>query len=124
MADTGGGEHQGPQKIGRQIVLPLSKAFEIAWKGIRIRIWRSLITMSGIILAIAFLMSVWTGDVFDRALRDVPAEHPLRSLVQSALEAEAIAGGGVRVRCAVLELTREAAPGVVSPGASIRSFLD
>ncbi|MCK4373971.1 MAG: hypothetical protein KAX19_01540, partial [Candidatus Brocadiae bacterium] len=68
MADTPGSAGGGQQKIGRQIVLPLSKAFEIAWKGIRIRIWRSLITMSGIVLAIAFLMSVWAGGVFQDAL--------------------------------------------------------
>lgn len=112
------------QKIGRQIVLPFSKAFEIAWKGIRIRIWRSLITMSGIILAIAFLMSVWTSSVFSRALGRVEPSDELYALVQDVLQAEAIAGGGVRIRCAVIE--QEAAPASVehvSPGASIRHFL-
>ena len=46
---------------GRQIVLPLSKAVEIALRSLKIRFGRSLITTSGIILAIAFLMSVWSG---------------------------------------------------------------
>jgi uncharacterized membrane protein YfbV (UPF0208 family) len=48
-------------RIGKQIMLPLSKAVEISFRGLRVRFWRSLITMSGIILAIAFLMSVWAG---------------------------------------------------------------
>ena len=46
---------------GRQIVLPLSKAVEIALRSLKIRFGRSLITTRGIILAIAFLMSVWSG---------------------------------------------------------------
>jgi len=46
---------------GRQIVLPFSKAVEIALRSLKIRFGRSLITTSGIILAIAFLMSVWSG---------------------------------------------------------------
>ena len=47
---------------GRQIVLPLSKAVEISLRSLKIRFGRSLITTSGIILAIAFLMSVWAGN--------------------------------------------------------------
>jgi len=47
-------------KIQKQIVLPLSKAVEIAFKSIKIRFARSLITTGSIVLAIAFLMSVWT----------------------------------------------------------------
>jgi putative ABC transport system permease protein len=123
------GTVEGPgtdrQKIGRQIVLPMSKAFEIAWKGIRIRIWRSLITMSGIILAIAFLMSVWTSGVLTQSLRDVPAEDELYPLVRGTLEAEALESGGARIHCVVVE--KEAgrtAAGQISPGASIQRLLN
>jgi len=117
----------GRRAIGRQIMLPFSRAFEIAWKGIKIRIWRSLITMSGIILAIAFLMSVWTGGVFNRALAQVPPDDKLYALVQGVLEAEAIAGGGVHIRCAVVEpyeATAVAGQRGITPGGSIRDFLD
>jgi len=116
--------HGGGQKIGRQIVLPFSKAFEIAWKGIKIRIWRSMITMSGIILAIAFLMSVWTGGVFERALHAVPESHPLHSLVQGALEAEAMAGGGVRLHCVVAEERAGGSVEAITPGGSLETFLN
>jgi hypothetical protein len=124
VANPVSGGARGRQKIGRQIVLPFSKAFEIAWKGIRIRLWRSLITMSGIVLAIAFLMSVWTSSVFNRALRSVDESNPLFPLVQSALETEAIAGGGARIRCAVLQSEQEAAAGSVSAAESIQRFLE
>jgi ABC-type antimicrobial peptide transport system permease subunit len=53
---------QGNQiKIGKQIVLPLSKAVEISARALRARFWRSMITMSGIILAIAFMVSIGVG---------------------------------------------------------------
>ena len=110
------------EKIGRQISLPFSKAFEVAWKGIRIRIWRSLITMSGIILAIAFLMSVWTNGVFTTAMRGVPTSDKLYPLVQGVLEAQALSGGGVSIRCLVLRGTDTEA--AVTPAAGIRSALE
>jgi putative ABC transport system permease protein len=55
-------------KIEKQIVLPWSRAIEIAAKSIKIRFWRSMITMGGVVLAIAFLMSIWTGNTFVGAL--------------------------------------------------------
>lgn len=48
------------KEIGRQIQLPLSKAFRISLTSIRIRFWRSMITAGGIFLGIAFLASVLT----------------------------------------------------------------
>jgi len=44
--------------IQRQIKLPNSEAFKIAARSIKIRFWRSLITMAGVILAISFLTYV------------------------------------------------------------------
>ena len=65
------GADAGQVTIGNQIVLPLSKAVEISAKSIRTRFARSLITMSGIILAIAFLMSIWTNSAIVGELRNV-----------------------------------------------------
>ncbi len=56
---------------GREIVLPMSKAAEIAFRSLKIRFARSLITTSGVILAIAFLMSVWSSNAIVGSLRDV-----------------------------------------------------
>ena len=46
--------------MAKKINLPWSKAVEISINSVRIRFGRSLITASGVILAIAFLMSIWT----------------------------------------------------------------
>jgi len=58
--------------IKRQIQLPNSEAVKIALRSLRIRLWRSLITMAGIILAIAFLASVLTSGAVTDSLRALP----------------------------------------------------
>lgn len=95
-------ETGGDSGIGRQIVLPLRKAFEIAWKSIRIRIWRSLITTSGIILAIAFLMSVWASGALTDELRTIPEDSPNYLLIQRALQREAISQESITIRVGIL----------------------
>jgi predicted lysophospholipase L1 biosynthesis ABC-type transport system permease subunit len=50
------------RELNTQISLPLSKAVEISFNSVKIRFGRSLITVSGIVLAIAFLMSIWAGN--------------------------------------------------------------
>lgn len=50
------------RQMDSQISLPLSKAIEISFNSVKIRFGRSLITVSGIVLAIAFLMSIWAGN--------------------------------------------------------------
>ena len=54
---------------GREIVLPFSKAIEISLRSLKIRFGRSLITTSGIVLAIAFLMSVWSSNDLVESMR-------------------------------------------------------
>lgn len=56
--------------VQRQITLPLSKAVEIAWKNIRMRLSRSLLVTSGIVLALAFLMSILTTEAMTDSMRD------------------------------------------------------
>jgi predicted lysophospholipase L1 biosynthesis ABC-type transport system permease subunit len=55
--------------IGSQVNLPMSKAIEISFNSVKIRFGRSLITVSGIILAIAFLMSIWTSSTIVGSLK-------------------------------------------------------
>ncbi len=54
--------------IGKQIVLPFSKAVEISIKSLRTRFRRSLITVGLIMLAIAFLMTILTTNALQNAL--------------------------------------------------------
>ena len=63
------------RRIGKQIVLPWSKAIEISFKGMQTRFWRSIITMSSVVLAIAFLMSIWTSAAIVNSLRTVPRDQ-------------------------------------------------
>jgi hypothetical protein len=55
--------------IARQISLPLSKAAELAYQSLRLRLSRSLLVTSGIVLALAFLMSILTTDAILRSMR-------------------------------------------------------
>jgi predicted lysophospholipase L1 biosynthesis ABC-type transport system permease subunit len=53
----------------RQIKLPLSKAVEIAWKSIRLRLSRSMLVTSSIILALAFLCSIMVSETLVEGMR-------------------------------------------------------
>jgi ABC-type antimicrobial peptide transport system permease subunit len=54
-------------KIERQISLPMNAAIRIALKSITIRFGRALVTGAGTMLGIAFLMSVFTGQLVQNA---------------------------------------------------------
>lgn len=60
-----GSRNNGEEK---RVYLPFSKAVEIAMRNLRIRFWRSIITASGVMLGIAFLVSVQTGNVITNAV--------------------------------------------------------
>jgi ABC-type lipoprotein release transport system permease subunit len=49
---------------------------EIAWKSIRLRLGRSLLVTSGIILALAFLMAILTSDAMTDSLRRWAEQRP------------------------------------------------
>jgi len=55
--------------IKRQIKLPNREAIKIAVRSLRIRIWRSAVTLAGIVLTIAFLSAVMTSGVVAQALQ-------------------------------------------------------
>ncbi len=57
-----------PSEIQEQVILPWNIAIRITLRGLKIRMGRSVITMSGVVLGIAFLMSVLTGDALKRGL--------------------------------------------------------
>ena len=77
-------------KIGRQIVLPLNKAIEIAVKSLRIRFWRSMITMAGIILAIAFLMYIWCANAYVNGFKSLDDENPDRGEIMLLLQRQGV----------------------------------
>ena len=71
---------------GREIVLPFSTAIEIAFRSLKIRFGRSLITTSGVILAIAFLMSVRSSNDIIGSLKVVNKSELNLLLQQNGIE--------------------------------------
>jgi len=69
-------------KIEKQAQLPFLNAVEIAWKNIRVRLARSLLVTSGIILALAFLTYILCFDAVQRSIEtnaDVQTVEQLRN---------------------------------------------
>jgi hypothetical protein len=74
--------------IQSQVKLPFTVALEVVLQGIRIRMGRSVVTMMGVVLGVAFLMSVFTANVIRSGMQE---ERELRREVQrmfNFLEAE------------------------------------
>jgi len=71
-------------KIGKQIVLPWRKSMEICLGGVRTRLGRSVVTLLGIVLAIAFLMSVLTSQAITKNLVSLNDEQINHLLQRSA----------------------------------------
>lgn len=65
--------------IQDQVKLPISVALEVVLQGIRIRLGRSIVTITGVICGIAFLMSILTGQLIKQG---VSAEDAIRDEVQ------------------------------------------
>lgn len=64
----------------RQIQLPFRKAVRIAWRNIRVRLWRSMLVTFGIILSLAFLMYVTYSDAMSQAALEHGSESLLAKL--------------------------------------------
>lgn len=55
--------------IQNQIKLPINVAFGVVTQGMRIRFGRSLVTFMGVVLGIAFLMAILTGQVVTKGVK-------------------------------------------------------
>jgi hypothetical protein len=85
--------------IQNQVKLPLSVAFEVVAQGIRIRFGRSVVTITGVVFGIAFLMSILTGQVLKRG---VAAEEALRIETQRMASFLTAETGPIRGKTLVL----------------------
>ena len=63
--------------------LPMRKILQIAWRTIKVRIWRSLLVVSGIVLAIAFLTYILCSDAFLRHVIARGSSELVQHLAQS-----------------------------------------
>ncbi|MCJ8330228.1 MAG: FtsX-like permease family protein [Lentisphaeria bacterium] len=66
-------------KIKDQVRLPMSVAIEVVWQGIKIRFGRSVVTVTGVVLGIAFLMSILVSDLIKQG---VATEDGIRNQVK------------------------------------------
>ncbi len=88
LAKMGGASGKEKIKIQRQITLPWSQAVRISVRNVTIRLGRTMITASGIVLGIAFLSSVWTGGVIEDGLQRARLEQE-RELVAATARDQA-----------------------------------
>lgn len=56
------------QVIPNQVRLPFTVAFDVVRQGIRVRLGRSIVTLLGVGLGIAFLMNTFVSQILDRAV--------------------------------------------------------
>jgi hypothetical protein len=80
-------------KIQNQVRLPMGVALGVVLQGIRIRFGRSLVTIMGVVLGIAFLMAMLTSQI---ASRGVGREEDLRAEVRRMVNFLAAEIGPVR----------------------------
>lgn len=69
--------------------LPFGKIFSIAVKGIRIRIWRAILVISGIVLAVSFLTYILCSDSLLRGAASYGSEQLVERLTQDGLIGQA-----------------------------------
>ncbi|MEI6788531.1 MAG: FtsX-like permease family protein [bacterium] len=89
------------QKIGKQIKLPFRRAMQISLRGIRIRFGRSLVTVSGVVLGIAFLMSNLTGQLIKQAIAKERAQRDTVNMMLALVRAEIGSVSGKKIAVAV-----------------------
>jgi putative ABC transport system permease protein len=80
---------QAGRTVNRQIELPFSEAVRISFQSLKIRFWRSMITTAGILLSIAFLVSVLAGNEIVKVMTELEG----RASITTALDGDQSAGG-------------------------------
>lgn len=74
--------------MDRLVELPFGKSVDIAYKSIRVRFFRSLITTLSLMLAVAFLCYVQTGNQIAEEVLKAGDENVLRSLDRAGYDVE------------------------------------
>ena len=77
LAKLVGERTTGVAEIQRQITLPWGEAVRISFRNVTLRLGRTAITAAGIVLGIAFLVSVWTGKVITEGVERTRAASAL-----------------------------------------------
>ncbi|MFP4379979.1 MAG: ABC transporter permease [Candidatus Sumerlaeia bacterium] len=75
-------------EIQDQVRLPMNVAMQVVMQGIRIRFGRSIVTIMGVVLGIAFLMAILTGQIIKEGVTEEDALRVEVKRMYSFLEAE------------------------------------
>jgi hypothetical protein len=89
-------------RIGEQVILPLGTALRITLQGIRIRLGRALVTLFGVMLGIAFLMSTLTTALIQRGLAEQEATRHTVTLMRNMVKNEIGSTAGKTLAVAVM----------------------
>lgn len=76
----------------RLVGLPLSKSFQMAYQSIRVRFFRSLVTTTSLVLAVAFLTFTQTGNEINQGL--VASQNPAFIQILSKIGYDVTPGAG------------------------------
>lgn len=74
--------------IQEQVRLPFSVAFEVVIQGLRIRLGRSVVTLTGIVLGVAFLMSILSANLIRAGVAEEAAARQDTTRMMGFLTAE------------------------------------
>ncbi|MBT3296925.1 MAG: FtsX-like permease family protein [Verrucomicrobia bacterium] len=86
MTDNSSSANEARQADSRVLTcLPFGDIFAIAVKGLRIRIWRATLVISGIVLAVAFLTYILCGDGLLRGAATYGSADLIERLTQDGL---------------------------------------
>jgi len=96
------------ETIGKQVRLPINTAFQIAMQGIKIRLGRAVVTISGVVLGIAFLMSILTGNLITRAVAKEQEFQQKLKVMNDAVTSSVGTLQGKQVGIAILGNTNDA----------------
>jgi putative ABC transport system permease protein len=72
-------------QVQKQAQLPFARVFEIAWGNIRVRLFRSLLVTSGIILALAFLAYILSSDSLQQSVAERGSPQLIQRLQREGL---------------------------------------
>jgi putative ABC transport system permease protein len=90
---TGNAVPSSKKAIAKQIVLPFSKSLEISYKSLKIRFFRSMITVSSLILAVSFLSFVLVNtDVANGLLQGDGGTESVEMLYKAGYDVDAATG--------------------------------
>ncbi len=89
--------NKGMAEIPYQVKLPMRIAFGVVMQGLRIRIGRSLVTITGVVCGIAFLMSILAGQLVKKGVSEEDACRAEVNRIKSFIQADMPGLGGKTV---------------------------